>query len=133
MNRIILIGNLTRDPETSTTQAGVTVTKFTLAVNRRFGGQNGEKVTDFFDVTAWRQLAENCQKYLSKGRKVAVLGELHKDKYTGRDGAEKTKVYVQADDVEFLSPAQDSAQKEEQKPKRDEVSFEDVQTDDIPF
>lgn len=133
MNKIILIGNLTRDPETSTTQAGVTVTKFTLAVNRRFGGQNGEKVTDFFDVTAWRQLGDNCQKYLFKGRKVAVLGELHKDKYTGRDGTEKTKVYVQADDVEFLSPAQDSAHNDEPKPKREEVSFEDVQTDDIPF
>lgn len=129
MNKIILIGNLTRDPETSTTATGVSVTKFTLAVNRRFS-QNGDKVTDFFDVTAWRQLAENCQKYLSKGRKVAVLGELHKDTFQGRDGTDKTKIYVQADDVEFLPSSKDGAAQEK---KKDEVSFEDVQSDDIPF
>ena len=70
MNKIILTGNLTRDPETRATGNGATVCSFSIAVNRRFAQQNGEKVTDFFRINAWRQLGDTCAKYLAKGRKV---------------------------------------------------------------
>lgn len=76
MNKITIIGNLTANPDMRTTPNGVSVCSFTVAVNRRFAGADGERQTDFFRVSAWRQLAENCGKYLEKGRKVAVIGEL---------------------------------------------------------
>ena len=76
MNKAILIGNLTRDPEVRTTGSGTTVCTFTIAVNRRFQNQAGERVSDFFNIVAWRQLGELCGKYLSKGRKVSVIGEI---------------------------------------------------------
>ena len=81
MNKAIMIGNLTRDPEVRSTGSGATVCSFRIAVTRRFAGQNGERATDFFDVVAWRQLGELCGRYLAKGRKVAVIGELQTRSY----------------------------------------------------
>ena len=74
MNKVFLIGNLTRDPELSQLPSGVSVCKFGLAVNRNFTNSSGEREVDFFNITAWRGLGENCAKYLSKGRKVSVVG-----------------------------------------------------------
>lgn len=111
MNKIYLTGNLTRDPEVRATQAGIQVCNFTIAVNRRFkDAQTGERETDFFNVVAWRQLADLCGKYLAKGRKVAVIGEMHSRSYGGRDGAKKTAWDVVADEVEFLSAAESKGQ-----------------------
>ena len=76
MNKIVLIGNLTHDPETRSTPNGVTVCSFTIAVNRRFASQGGEKQTDFFRINAWRQLGDLCARYLTKGRQVAGIGGL---------------------------------------------------------
>ena len=76
MNKVFLIGNLTKDPEMRSTQSGVAVCNFSIAVNRRFKNANGEQETDFLNVIAWRQLAELCGKYLAKGRKVAVTGSI---------------------------------------------------------
>ena len=76
MNKIFVIGNLTRDPETRTTPGGVNVCSFTVACNRRQANQQGVREADFFQVTAWRQLGDTCARYLSKGRKVAVTGTL---------------------------------------------------------
>lgn len=104
MNRICLIGNLTRDPELRTTQTGKSVCSFGLEVNRRRKVE-GQPDVDFFNVTAWQALGENCCKYLSKGRKAAVSGQLQIRTYDAKDGTKRTAVDVIADDVEFLPSA----------------------------
>lgn len=106
MNKVFLIGNLTRDPEMRTTQTGVSVCSFTIAVNRRrFGNaEAGQPEADFFRISAWRQLGENCSRYLAKGRKVAVVGTVSASAYVGSDGQARASLEVNADDVEFLSP-----------------------------
>lgn len=91
MNRIILTGNLTRDPEQRVTGSGISVCSFAIAVNRRISKQDGEKQTDFFRINAWRQLGESCARYLAKGRKVAVVGELQPRAYVDRNG--DTRLY----------------------------------------
>jgi len=103
MNKLTIIGNLVRDPELRTTSQGISVCTFTVAVNRR-NTREGQPEADFFRVTAWRQLGENCAKYLAKGRKVCVVGSVSVSTYTGNDGATKANLEVTADDVEFLSP-----------------------------
>lgn len=105
MNKFFATGNLTRDPELRTTQAGHSVCSFGLAVNRRRKVE-GQPEVDFFNVTAWRGLAESCAQYLTKGRKVCVVGAAQIRTYTGRDGTEKTVVDIEADDVEFLPSGQ---------------------------
>ena len=79
MNKVFLIGNLTRDPELSTTNSGISVCRISIAVSRRFANADGSRETDFFNVVAWRAIAENCAKYLKKGSKIAVMGKLKVD------------------------------------------------------
>lgn len=105
-----MIGNLTKDVECRTTQSGVKVANFTIAINRRMKS-NGEQQTDFFNIVAWRQLAELCEKYLSKGKKVAVIGSIQTRTYE-KDGVKRTAWDILADEVEFLSPADKGARKE---------------------
>lgn len=135
MQKITIIGNLTHNPETRTTQSGVSVCSFTVAVNRRFANQDGEKQTDFFRVNAWRGLADNCAKYLAKGRKVAVVGELQARMYDGKDGEKRMSLDVQADEVEFLTPKSQAEQPEqsEQQPNADANGFTSINSDDLPF
>ena len=139
MNKITLIGNLTHDPEVRSTPNGVTVCTFTIAVNRRFAQQGGEKATDYFRINAWRQLGENCARYLAKGRKVAVVGELQARTYEGKDGATRMSLDVSADEVEFLTPrSQDegsgySAPRQNNAVPQDLAGFTDIQSDVIPF
>ncbi len=111
MNKVFLIGNLTRDPELRTTQSGVSVCSFTIAVNRRRSNnaEAGQPEADFFRITAWRQLGEICAKYLAKGRKVSVVGSVSVNTYTGNDGQTRASLEVQADDVEFLTPKGESS------------------------
>lgn len=104
MNKVFLIGNLTRDPELRTTQSGTEVCSFTIAVNRRKTQDSNQPEADYFRISAWRQLAEICQKYLAKGRKVAVTGRVSASAYTANDGTVRASLEVQADDVEFLTP-----------------------------
>lgn len=107
MNKVFLIGNLTRDPEMRSTQSGVAVCNFTIAVNRRFrNAQTGQQETDFLNVIAWRQLAELCNKYLAKGRKVAVTGSIQTRTYEAKDGSKRTTWDIVADEVEFLTQNQ---------------------------
>lgn len=108
MNRVFLTGNLTKDPELRTTQSGVAVCTFTVAVNRRKqGAEAGQQEADFFRVTTWRQLAENCQRFLAKGRKVAVMGVISLQTYTDKDGHQRASMEVNAQEVEFLTPKQE--------------------------
>lgn len=106
LNRIILIGRLTRDPELRYTPAGVAVTQFTLAVDRNFTGQNGEREADFIPVVTWRQLAETCANYLRKGRLAAVEGRIQVRNYENNEGKRVYVTEVIADNVRFLESAQ---------------------------
>ena len=129
MNKVILIGNLTKDPEVRTTGNGTNVCTFTLAVERRFKTSAGEKTSDFFTIVSWRQLAELCGKYLAKGRKASVVGELQTRSYDAKDGTKRYVTEIVADEIEFLTPrsAQDTA------PLPDVSSFEEVVDEDLPF
>ena len=104
MNKLTIIGNLTADPELRTIPSGVNVCTFTVAVNRRYSSSKEERQTDFFRVAAWRQLGENCARYLTKGKKVAVIGEVSARAFEGKDGSLRASLEVTADEVEFLSP-----------------------------
>ena len=105
MNKVFIVGNLTRDPELRTVRDGISVCSFTVAVNRRIrNAEAGQPEADFFRVTAWRGLGENCSRFLAKGRKVAVTGSVSVSTYTGNDGTTRATLEVTADDVEFLSP-----------------------------
>lgn len=103
MNKVFLIGNLTRDPEVSTTAGGVTMCRFAIAVNRPYSSSDGERQTDFFNVTAWRGLGENVGKFCKKGTKVAVSGSIQLRNYEDNQGVRRTAVDIVAQDVEFLS------------------------------
>lgn len=113
------------------TPNGITVASFTIAVDRKFKDQSGEKKTDFFRINAWRQLGENCAKFLAKGRKIAAIGELQARTYEAKDGTTRMSLDVQADEVEFLSPKQ--KEDAEVQDAQDMAGFTDIQSDDIPF
>lgn len=102
MNRATIIGNLTRDPDIRMTNSGVSVCTFTVAVQRRFANQNGEKVADFIPVVCWRGLAETCGRYLRKGSKVGVNGSIQTSNYEAADGTKRYVTEIVADEVEFL-------------------------------
>ncbi|HHP51600.1 MAG TPA: single-stranded DNA-binding protein [Moorella mulderi] len=102
LNRVILIGRLTRDPELRYTPTGVAVTTFTLAVDRNYLNQQGERETDFIRITVWRKLAETCANHLGKGRLVAVEGRLQTRAFEGPDGQRRRVTEVVAEDVRFL-------------------------------
>lgn len=134
MNKVTLIGNLTRNPESSATPAGISVCKFTLAVGRNYASASGERETDFFNIVAWRGLADSCGKYLSKGKKAAVSGRLENRSYEDKEGNKRTVTEINADDVEFLSPKEiDDADKIPDKPKKDSIGLKPVESDDLPF
>lgn len=99
MNRVILIGNLTKDPELSQTNNGLSVCKFNVAVSRSYGKQE----TDFFTVIAWRTQADNCARFLKKGSKVAVSGSIQNRSYDGNDGIKRYVTEIVADEVQFLT------------------------------
>lgn len=110
LNRIVIIGRLTRDPEMRQTPSGTAVCTFTLAVDRSFKSANGERETDFIPVVAWRQLGENCAQYLAKGKLAAVDGRLQIRSYKDKDGNNRIAAEVVADNVRFLSPKSDDSE-----------------------
>ena len=126
MNKLTIIGNLVRDPELRTTSAGVNVCDFTVAVNRR-NAREGQQNADFFRVSAWRQLGENCAKFLAKGRKVCVVGPVSVRTYQTNNGETKANLEVVADDVEFLSP------KDAPAPVDAETGMQIVHPDELPY
>lgn len=125
MNKLTIIGNLTRDPELRTTTSGVNVCSFTVAVNKR-NKREGEEEADFFRVTAWRGLADICAKYLGKGRKVAVVGSVSINQWE-KNGKHGASLEVNADDVEFLSQRTEQTQIDEQ------TKMQVVEPDDMPY
>ena len=126
MNKIIIIGNLVKDPELRSTNDGVSVCGFTVAVNRPKTKTNQDPGADFFNINAWSGLGENCAKYLAKGRKVCVVGRISLRTWE-KDGKHGASLDILAEDVEFLSSRNDSAT------PADTSGMERVETDDLPF
>lgn len=108
MNKVYLIGNLTRDPELTTTTSGISVCRMSIAVSRRFANAEGSRDVDFFNITAWRGTADNCAKFLKKGNKVAVSGSIQTRSYEKNDGTKGFSIDIVADEVEFLSSKNDA-------------------------
>jgi len=123
LNRVILIGRLTRDPELRYTPAGVAVTQFTLAVDRPFTSQGGEREADFIPVVTWRQLAETCANYLRKGRLAAVEGRIQVRNYENNEGKRVYVTEVIADNVRFLESANREGGGGGGQPMREEPSY----------
>ena len=143
MNKVILIGNLANDPEARTTQSGISQSTFRIAVQRRFANQQGVRETDFFTVIAWRQTADFCNRYLTKGRRVAVEGSIQNRSYDAQDGSKRYVTEIIADNIEALSArGEDGGQ-----PRRDNGptpppaqpappsmnDFTEVDDDELPF
>lgn len=137
MNKVMLIGNLAKDPELITTNNGVALCKFTLAVQRRFTGNDGEREADFLPIIVWRGQAENCYKYLKKGSKAAISGSVQTRSYEATDGSRRYMTEIIADEVEFLATkggADADGDFEPKEDKKDVVSkFEPIDDGDLPF
>ncbi len=139
MNKVILIGNLTKDPELTTTSNGVSLCKFTLAVQRRFSNGDGDRDADFIPIIVWRNNADNCYKYLKKGSRAAVFGTIQTRSYDGQDGTRRYVTEVVADEVEFVGARADNGEGgEKAKPapaaKKEVVGkFEPIDDDNLPF
>ena len=136
MNKVFLIGNLTRDPEVSVVGSGVQICRFAIAVNRNYTNSEGNRETDFLNITAWRNLAERCGKYLRKGNKVAVSGSIQVRSYE-QNGEKRIATDIVADDVEFLTPkgaGEGSADYNAPAPAGEKVvALEPVDESDLPF
>ena len=143
MNRLTIIGNLTNDPELRTTPSGDSVCSFGVAVTRRSRRDaqgNQQEMVDYFRVSAWRQLGENCAKYLAKGRKVCVVGPVSVHTYQANDGTTRASMDINATDVEFLSSRSDDAAGGYSAPAAPAPAaepqaggFTAVETDELPF
>lgn len=104
INRVVLVGRLTKDPELRYTPSGVAVARFTLAVNRTFSNQQGERQADFINIVVWRKQAENTANFLRKGSLAGVVGRIQTGSYDGQDGKKVFTVEVVAENVQFLEP-----------------------------
>ena len=142
MNRVILIGNLTRDPEVSSTNSGINVCRFAIAVSRTYANADGERGVDFFNITAWRALADNCGKFLKKGSKVCVVGSLQNRSYEDADGKKHYVTDIVDSEVEFLSTRNSGdgeysdfgAEEKVSRPAKKAPVLESVDDDnDLPF
>lgn len=135
MNKVILIGNLTRDPELSTTASGVNYCRFSLAIQRRFPNAEGEREADFINIVVWRGQAENCHKYLKKGSKACVVGNLQTRSYDGQDGTKKYAFEVVAEEVEFLGSRTNEfgSDAPATTASGDEGDLQPIDDDNLPF
>lgn len=138
MNTVILSGNLATDVNTRTTSSGVATASFRLAVQRRFSNKQGERETDFFDIVVWRQTADFCGKYLSKGRKVTLKGSLQTRTYDASDGSKRYVTEIVADEVEFADSKPNgagngNAAPANNRPKQSNGGFTEVDDAELPF
>ena len=140
MNKVILIGNLTRDPELTTTNGGVSVCRFSLAVTRRYANADGEREADFINIVVWRNQAENCAKFLKKGSKCAVVGRIQTSSYETPEGAKRYTTDIVADEVEFITSGARTGEGDgivPSEPKRETVKqtaeLEEIEDDSLPF
>lgn len=134
MNKVILIGNLTKDPELSTTNSGINYCRFTLAVPKRFSNQ-GERDAEFINIVVWRVQADNCHKYLKKGSKACVVGSLQTRSYDAQDGSKRYVTEVVAEEVEFLSTrnSTDNSTGVPSSSDNDASELQPIEDDTLPF
>lgn len=135
MNRVILTGHLAGDPEARTTQSGISQSTFRLAVQRRFANAQGVREADFLTIVAWRATADFCNRYLTKGRLVAVEGSIQTRSYDAQDGSKRYVTEIIADSVEGLGKAPNADPGPTPPPGRepDPNEFTEVDDDDLPF
>ncbi|GKV55998.1 single-stranded DNA-binding protein 2 [Sporosarcina sp. NCCP-2222] len=137
INRVVLVGRLTKDPELKYTQSGIAVTRFTLAVNRAFSNQSGEREADFINCVTWRKQAENTANYLRKGSLTGIEGRIQTSSFDGQDGKRVFMTEVVADSVQFLEPKNSNQgqsyqeQPQQQYSQSSQPSYQ--QTDSDPF
>ncbi|MBR4002858.1 MAG: single-stranded DNA-binding protein [Clostridia bacterium] len=134
MNKVILIGNLTKDPELSTTNSGINYCRFTLAVPKRFANA-GERDAEFINIVVWRVQADNCHKYLKKGSKACVIGSLQTRSYDAQDGSKRYVTEVVAEEVEFLSTknSTDNMGVNNTDTDSDATELQPIEDDSLPF
>lgn len=123
MNKVFLIGNLSHSPKLSETPNGTAVCKFSIAIQRSFANEKGEKVADFLNCTAWRGTAQNIAKYASKGSKISIVGSIENRNYTDKNGNNRTATEINVAEVEFLSAPK----------SKEENEMVEVETDELPF
>jgi len=153
INRVVLVGRLTRDPELRQTQTGISVASFSLAVNRTFANQSGQREADFVPVVVWRKQAENVAQYVRKGALVGIEGRLQTRSYDAADGSKRFVMEVVADSVQFLEsrqstmerqdtgrPVQNTSSMQTSQSVKNDVAFDfetdnsfDISDDDLPF
>lgn len=137
MNKVFLIGNLTRDPEMGETSSGIAYCRLGIAVNRPYSSSDGERATDFFNVTVWRTQAENCGRYLKKGSKVSIVGSLQNRSYEDKDGNKRQVTDIIANEVEFLSVRNQSESQSDFETSAPRASakptLQQVDDDELPF
>jgi single-strand DNA-binding protein len=145
LNRVVLVGNLTKDPEIRNTPDGTPVANLRLAVNRQWTNKQGEREADFFNIVAWRKLAELCGQYLGKGSSVAIDGRLQSRSWDAQDGQRRTTVEIVADNIQFLNRASampetvnttnviDNDMNREENIPIETPAVGDIGDDDIPF
>lgn len=144
INSVVLVGRLTKDPELKYTQSGIAVTRFTLAVNRNFTNQQGQREADFVNCVVWRKSAESTANYLKKGSLAGVTGRIQTSNFEGKDGNRVFMTEVIAESVQFLEPKKNNGgppqeQQTEQAPQYNQDPFADngkpleVSDDDLPF
>ncbi len=127
MNKVFLIGNLTKDPELNSTSNGIAYCRFSLAVSRNYSSKDGKRETDFLSIVVWRAQAENCAKYLKKGSKAAISGSIQTRSFDAQDGTKRYVTEITADEVQFLSTKSESTS--------NDSDFDDIKPvdDDLPF
>ena len=136
MVKVWLTGNLTKDPELTKTANGISVCKFSVAVQRKYANADGEKGVDFLNIVAWRGLADNCNKYLRKGNKCGVVGSIQTRSYETNDGTKKYLTEIIAEEIEFLSSKTENENKPQtESQKRQEVmkDFTPIDDSQLPF
>ena len=146
MNKVILVGNLTRDPELITPNTGISLCRFTLAVQRRYSSNEGEREADFFNCVAWRTTADFVNKYFKKGSRIGIVGSLQSRNYEAQDGSKRYVTEIVAEEVEFVTaknsnyddgePTEKSKFDDEQpvsQAKSKIAKFEPIDDDDLPF
>lgn len=135
LNKAMIIGNLTRDPETRNTPSGQTVASFSVATNMVWNDQSGQqqKKTEFHNVVAWRKLAEICSQYLKKGSKVYIEGRLQTSEWTGQDGNKRYRTEIVAENMIMLDKSSGSSTANKVNTNENNNKEEEIQVEDIPF
>lgn len=133
MNKLVLVGNLTKDPEVGETSGGIAYAKCAIAVTRNYTNQDGERETDFFDFTLWRERAELAEKYLHKGSKVGIVGSIQNRSWEDEEGNKRKMTEIKVDEIEFLSPKK-TEDEEEKSNKKGGPELTPIEDDgQVPF